>query len=295
MSKTLITAPAIPQTFQEACDTLRRLEQEARQCSDVMRQKGREMILLRFRQGRTAHLALGMRREDHYGTAAMDTLSERSGVHSRTLYQALQFYRDDRIPKAEAQLQAWMDTVEEEKGRISWSYCRNLVQKALPETPEKAERKLEDEVQKLEAKSTRLEQEAGDLEQAVTHWNGNGKDEALGVIAKAREVAADTRQQAERLVLVSDPKPMRWESADYLRHVRSYGCLICGEEADAHHITTGGMGTKGHDLFTVPLCRAHHGELHQGGALTFQETHQLNLWQNVAYIQAEYFTDLKLV
>jgi len=24
----------------------------------------------------------------------------------------------------------------------------------------------------------------------------------------------------------------------------------------------GGMGTKAHDLFVIPLCRAHHDELH---------------------------------
>lgn len=25
----------------------------------------------------------------------------------------------------------------------------------------------------------------------------------------------------------------------------------------------GGMGTKAHDLFTIPLCRQHHDELHR--------------------------------
>ncbi len=25
----------------------------------------------------------------------------------------------------------------------------------------------------------------------------------------------------------------------------------------------GGMGTKAHDLFTIPLCRIHHDELHR--------------------------------
>ncbi|MEQ5350179.1 DUF968 domain-containing protein, partial [Proteus genomosp. 6] len=44
-------------------------------------------------------------------------------------------------------------------------------------------------------------------------------------------------------------------------------CCVCGQQADdPHHIIghgMGGMGTKAHDLFTIPLCRTHHDELHR--------------------------------
>ena len=32
----------------------------------------------------------------------------------------------------------------------------------------------------------------------------------------------------------------------------------------------GGMGTKAHDLFVIPLCRAHHDELH-ADAVAFEK------------------------
>ncbi|WP_249536039.1 DUF968 domain-containing protein, partial [Escherichia coli] len=34
----------------------------------------------------------------------------------------------------------------------------------------------------------------------------------------------------------------------------------------------GGMGTKSHDIFTLPLCREHHNELH-ADPLAFEEKH----------------------
>lgn len=63
------------------------------------------------------------------------------------------------------------------------------------------------------------------------------------------------------------PKLQRWESEKYLRWVKSQPCCVCGATADdAHHIIghgQGGIGTKAHDLFTIPLCRVHHSELHK--------------------------------
>ncbi|ATG18050.1 DUF968 domain-containing protein [Providencia alcalifaciens] len=63
------------------------------------------------------------------------------------------------------------------------------------------------------------------------------------------------------------PKSRRWTSEDYLKWVKSQPCCVCGSTADdAHHIIgygLGGMGTKAHDLFTIPLCRVHHSELHK--------------------------------
>ena len=46
-------------------------------------------------------------------------------------------------------------------------------------------------------------------------------------------------------------------------------CLVCGRQpCDAHHLRfaqSRGLGLKVSDEFTVPLCRAHHRELHQSG------------------------------
>ncbi|EEV5793015.1 DUF968 domain-containing protein [Escherichia coli] len=41
--------------------------------------------------------------------------------------------------------------------------------------------------------------------------------------------------------------------------------LITEAADDPHHLIghgQGGMGTKAHDLFVLPLCRKHHDELH---------------------------------
>ena len=62
------------------------------------------------------------------------------------------------------------------------------------------------------------------------------------------------------------PKRRRWTNEKYTRWVKQQPCLCCGRQADdPHHLIgygQGGMGTKAHDLFTLPLCRAHHDELH---------------------------------
>lgn len=63
------------------------------------------------------------------------------------------------------------------------------------------------------------------------------------------------------------PKRRRWENEKYTRWVKAQTCACCNQPADdPHHIIghgQGGMGTKAHDLFVIPLCRAHHDELHR--------------------------------
>ncbi len=62
------------------------------------------------------------------------------------------------------------------------------------------------------------------------------------------------------------PKRRRWVNEAYTLWVKAQNCACCGKPADdPHHIIgygQGGMGTKAHDLFVIPLCRAHHDELH---------------------------------
>ncbi|MCG9536678.1 DUF968 domain-containing protein [Providencia huaxiensis] len=66
---------------------------------------------------------------------------------------------------------------------------------------------------------------------------------------------------------MKNPKLKCWVSPTYLQWVKSQPCCICGSIADdAHHIIgygLGGIGTKGHDFYVIPLCRVHHSELHQ--------------------------------
>jgi hypothetical protein len=40
-------------------------------------------------------------------------------------------------------------------------------------------------------------------------------------------------------------------------------CVVCGSRpSEAHHRTGGGTGTKTSDRQTMPLCTAHHRQLH---------------------------------
>ncbi|ELY4660396.1 DUF968 domain-containing protein [Cronobacter sakazakii] len=99
-----------------------------------------------------------------------------------------------------------------------------------------------------------------------------------GAAAKCRsseEVLAE--QQPQLLALKVDPespesfmlrpKRRRWENEKYTRWVKAQQCACCNQQADdPHHLIgygQGGMGTKAHDLFVLPLCRKHHDELHR--------------------------------
>lgn len=63
------------------------------------------------------------------------------------------------------------------------------------------------------------------------------------------------------------PKRIRWVCEKYTQWVKTQPCVCCGAQADdPHHLIgygLGGMGTKAHDIFTIPLCRQHHDELHR--------------------------------
>lgn len=62
------------------------------------------------------------------------------------------------------------------------------------------------------------------------------------------------------------PKHLRWLNPDYLAWVKTQPCECCQMPSDdPHHLIgwgQGGMATKSHDIFAIPLCRKHHTELH---------------------------------
>ena len=65
------------------------------------------------------------------------------------------------------------------------------------------------------------------------------------------------------------PEAKRLRDKQHLRFVAGQPCLVCGREpCDPHHLRFAqlrGLGQKVSDEFTVPLCRAHHRELHRAG------------------------------
>jgi hypothetical protein len=67
--------------------------------------------------------------------------------------------------------------------------------------------------------------------------------------------------------LLTIPVSRRLRDKAHLRFVAKQPCLICGRQpSDPHHLRfaqSRGLGLKVSDEFTVPLCRAHHRELHR--------------------------------
>ena len=68
------------------------------------------------------------------------------------------------------------------------------------------------------------------------------------------------------------PVARRLRDKTHLRFVAKQPCLVCGRQpSDAHHLRCAqsrGLSLKVSDEFTVPLCRAHHRELHRAGKET---------------------------
>lgn len=88
----------------------------------------------------------------------------------------------------------------------------------------------------------------------------------------------------------------RLRSEKYMRHIRSKPCLICGGYAECHHLTFAqlrAMQKKNGDQYCVPLCHAHHMELHSfpGGERTFWSingiqpliwaAHEYDIWSGI--------------
>jgi hypothetical protein len=65
------------------------------------------------------------------------------------------------------------------------------------------------------------------------------------------------------------PKETRIRNKEHLQFVAQQPCLVCGRQpSHAHHIRFAqrrGLGEKVSDEFVVPLCSAHHDELHRNG------------------------------
>ena len=92
--------------------------------------------------------------------------------------------------------------------------------------------------------------------------------QASGTAEPAAEIDPDQTAETAATSLAI-PKPLRQRDRHHLRFVAQQPCLLCGREpCDPHHLKFAqdrGLGQKVSDEFTVPLCRAHHRELHRAG------------------------------
>lgn len=94
--------------------------------------------------------------------------------------------------------------------------------------------------------------------------------EPLPAAAAGTEAALQPALPAAHEAELAHPKePPRKRSKAHLSFVREQPCLVCQQiPCDPHHLKFAQprtLGRKVSDEFTVPLCRAHHQELHRHG------------------------------
>lgn len=75
------------------------------------------------------------------------------------------------------------------------------------------------------------------------------------------------RPPSRAIAVTPRPKPVRRRNKAHLAFVATQPCLVCQRTpCDAHHLKFAqpkALGRKVSDEFTVPLCRAHHNDLHR--------------------------------
>src|SRR5271166_2049728 len=118
----------------------------------------------------------------------------------------------------------------------------------------------------LSATDAQQVEEAFAAKLAVIQAQNAKSDDVLSKQSLAEQTSAAA--QINKSVLVF-PEPRRVRDRDHIRHVIKQPCLVCGRRpSDPHHLRfaqSRALGRKVSDEFTVPLCRAHHREIHRSG------------------------------
>jgi ERF superfamily protein len=118
----------------------------------------------------------------------------------------------------------------------------------------------------LSATDAQRVEEAFGAKLAVIQAQGAKADDATTEFRD--QILAEKTSSIDKGVLVF-PEPRRIRDRDHIRHVIKQPCLVCGRRpSDPHHLRfaqSRALGRKVSDEFTVPLCRAHHREIHRCG------------------------------
>ncbi|MBR0829837.1 ERF family protein [Bradyrhizobium manausense] len=122
----------------------------------------------------------------------------------------------------------------------------------------------------LPLKNTLLEADAQAIETAYQAKLEDAVRPAAPLPAADAEAARQPALPAAPETGLAHPKePPRKRSKAHLLFVREQPCLVCQQTpCDAHHLRFAqprALGRKVSDEFAVPLCRAHHEELHRHG------------------------------
>ncbi|MGY3408439.1 hypothetical protein ACVWZV_004552 [Bradyrhizobium sp. GM5.1] len=116
-----------------------------------------------------------------------------------------------------------------------------------------------------------LEADARTIEDAYHQKLGEAALHAAAITEDSSQAEAAVHGVPEDAVegLAFPKEPVRKRSKAHLSFVRGQPCLICKQTpSDPHHLKLAqprALGRKVGDEFTVPLCRAHHQDLHRHG------------------------------
>ena len=190
-----------------------------------------------------------------YGQATIAALAEDIGISMSNVYRAIQLARHFHT---ESDLARFWEECQQKGIRPSLTYIKNNV---LPDPHRRPEAyggraNVADELMaRVESLTIGIEQLHDILHDASLDIDK--RREVAGVLLKTQAIA---HEAATALV----PQDSGDERSDtYLAYIRTLGCIICDMPAEPHHIDTGGIGMKGSDYLTVPLCRRHHDEAGQ--------------------------------
>lgn len=107
------------------------------------------------------------------------------------------------------------------------------------------------------------------------------------------------RRKAPKLGVREEPQI---RSASHLAWIRGHECSVknaeCHGRIEAAHVRTatdGAMGVKPSDIWTIPLCSAHHRDQHDVGEAHFERDHKIDMKKIAAALWAKSPHRLKVI
>jgi len=210
--------------------------------------------------------------KSEYGNSTMVRLQEdmRKAGHPMDIYRAVQHAK---LFLTEEKLILYY----KENPGCTWTFIRENV---LPKATDHPERYggVENVANEVMNKVEKLGLELEELRVMIHNEDVplETREEAVGVMQKAFEVMGEL---SETRYL---PKTKIERSLGYLDYLHGFPCMICNKTpVDAHHVEKAGVGLKGSDYISVPLCREHHDQIEELGCDSFERLHVVDFYEYI--------------
>ncbi len=249
------------------------LLRECIEIQDAIRRTNEQLITLYWRLGiKYVTYEQDGRVEVQYSDETIRKLATDLGIHETTLYRIRQFAL--RCP-TEEKLNIAKQRILDCGRNFTWSEIRRSVLPAEKDKPELYGGKAA-VVDRVMSRVESLSRETEELSELLHDGSisQDQREQIVGVVTQALGVMAESAKEVESLPVVN--------RTDYLDYIRSLPCVICqSEPSEPNHLETGGVGMKGSDYVTLPMCRRHHNLYHLLGKDTFSEEYGIDLFREV--------------